>query len=132
VQSPKWIQVVALAVAAYWAYTKFQIGEAPSLKPNASVGGWLSEEPSHIAGDCYVEFQVSVENVGKAEFDVKRVRIRAWREALPKSISSSLRENYFEIDNVQKGDPQFDWVFSEALPSKLAGFRIGQGLKTQG
>lgn len=109
----KWIQIVALAVAAYWAYTKFQLGEAPSLKPNASVTGSLSTEPSHIAGDCYIEFQVGVENVGKVEFDVKRVRIRAWQVALPKSISSSLRENYFEIDNVQKGDPQFDRVFSE-------------------
>lgn len=109
----KWIQVVALAVAAYWAYTKFQLGEAPSLKPNAWVDASLSAEPSHITGDCYIEFQVIVENVGKVEFDVKKVRIRAWQVALPKSISSSLRENYFDIDSVQQGDTQFEQVFPE-------------------
>jgi hypothetical protein len=33
----KWIQVAALTVGAYWAYMRFQLGEAPSLKPNAFV-----------------------------------------------------------------------------------------------
>jgi hypothetical protein len=110
-QITKWMQILALGIAAYWAYTKFQLGEAPSLKPNAWVTSDLVSEDSPFSDGCYVEFRVSVQNVGKVEFDVKRIRIRAWRMDGPKPLSDSLENSYLEIDKVQSGATEFDRIF---------------------
>ncbi|HEU4414575.1 MAG TPA: hypothetical protein VFT65_07300 [Candidatus Angelobacter sp.] len=117
-QITKWLQILALGIAAYWAYTKFQLGEAPSLKPNAWVTSNLSSEDAPFAGGCYAEFRVSVQNVGKVEFDVKRVRIRAWRVDGPRTVSDSLKDGYFDIDNVQAGTPEFDRTFDSGNLTK--------------
>jgi hypothetical protein len=50
----------------------------------------LYSEDAPFASGCYVEFHVSVQNVGKVEFDIKKVRIRAWRTDGPQTIHLNL------------------------------------------
>jgi hypothetical protein len=78
----KWIQVVALGVAAYWAYTRFVIADEPSLEPLCKVGGELSRMVSPLAGACVLSFRIAVENAGSVSFDVREVDVQAWPFAL--------------------------------------------------
>ena len=65
-----------------------------------------------------MEFRVSVQNVGKVEFDISRVRIRTWRVAGPQTVSESLNDGYFDIDKVQSGTPEFDHIFDSGNLTK--------------
>jgi hypothetical protein len=80
----KWIQIVALIVAAYWAYVRFSLGEKPTLETRVSVSSHLSTEPGPIQGTCYVFLDYNLSNQGVASFDTQSVHIRAWRSELPK------------------------------------------------
>jgi hypothetical protein len=80
----KWIQVVALILAAYWAYFRFSLGEKPTLETRISVTSHLSTEPGPIPDTCYVFLDYSLSNQGVASFDIQSVHIRAWRSELPK------------------------------------------------
>ncbi len=57
----KWIQVLALSVAAYWTYTRFLVGEKPSLETRLDITSSLRwEDPGPSPGTCYVFFDVEV------------------------------------------------------------------------
>jgi hypothetical protein len=115
----KWVQVVALVVAAYWTYTTFNLGEAPALKPNALVLGTLTSEDIEGGAGCYVEFQVSVENIGKTAFDVRKVWLRAWRTEIPKPALNESDKvphdalQYVDIDGLQNSTPIVDKVIDK-------------------
>jgi hypothetical protein len=80
----KWIQILALAVAAYWTYTRFLSGEKPSLETRVNISTSLKDEkPGPAPGTCYVYLDVQLQNQGTVSFDATGARIRAWRSSLP-------------------------------------------------
>jgi hypothetical protein len=105
----KWIQVVALVVAAYWAYTRFFIVEAPSLQPTAHLTFdelRCNEEGntcSSAANACRIKIAVTVKNDGRSSFDVGRVQIRAWRSDKPQPTAQA--PAYFDVDKMEHGTP---------------------------
>jgi hypothetical protein len=105
----KWLQVLALAIAGYWTYNNFNLGEADSLKTNASVVGTLASESIPDNEGCYLKFQVTVENAGKRAFTLDKIRIRAWRTDIPPIIQNAFR--YFEVDKLQEAGPLIDSSF---------------------
>ncbi len=86
----KWIQIIGLAVAAYWAYTRFRVGEKPSLEIRVDASEHLKyESPGPFPNSCYVYFDLLLTNQGAVSFDVKGARIRAWRATIPEQLTSS-------------------------------------------
>jgi len=133
----KWIQVIALIVAAYWAYVRFSLGEKPTLETRVIVTSHLSTEPGPIADTCYVFLDYSISNQGVASFDTKSVHIRAWRSELPKLATDMpqfidtkelehgrqvVDNNSLELLNMhfapgESGGRTFTWVFSKQKPA---------------
>jgi len=106
----KWLQVVALCVAGYWTFKTFDLGEAPSLKPTASVAGELHWESIGKTENCFMSFHVSIKNIGKTALDVDRVHVRAWHSNFPSPNPSS--PSFFDVDALQESAPQIDQAFS--------------------
>jgi hypothetical protein len=80
----KWIQVIALAAAAYWAYTRFLAGEKPSLETRVGVTSSLrGEKPGPAPDLCYVFLNVGLTNQGVASFDVQTIHVLAWHSEIP-------------------------------------------------
>ena len=133
----KWIQVVALIVAAYWAYTRFSLGEKPALETRVSVTSHLSTEPGPVPNTCYVFLDYNLSNQGVASFDIKSVHIRAWRSELPKIAidrplfidTKELEHGRQVVDNNslallnmhfapgETAGRTFTWVFSKQKPA---------------
>lgn len=79
----KWVQIVALFVAAYWAYTRFLAGEKPTLEERVDISATLTDErPGPFPGTCYVYFTLKLRNQGIASFDTDGIHIQAWRSGL--------------------------------------------------
>ena len=115
----KWIQVVALAIAAYWAYTRFLAGEKPSLETRVDITSNLKwEDRGPAPGTCYVFFDIELKNEGKVSFDVRKVRIQAWRSELPKAPTGFAR--YIDIDEFEHGQSIFDNGDSRLLEMHFA------------
>ncbi len=73
----KGAKIVAIPVAAWWAFTRFSEGEKPSLEYRAEVQGelhWYEHSPS----DCLAEYKVTLKNIGKTSFDLTKANLRAW------------------------------------------------------
>jgi hypothetical protein len=117
----KWAQVIALGVAAYWTYTRFLTGEAPSLEPRLAVDASYDTSRGPIKGTCHVQARITVSNAGKTSFDVEKVHLQVFRSALPKAtaaIKTPLDEHTFE-----QGDP---FEIDLALPLLLQHYAPGQ------
>src|SRR5271165_127449 len=88
----KWIQIVALGIAAYWTYTRFLSGERPNLEIRVDLSTSLKDErPGPTPDTCYVYFGLELKNQGIVSFDVENVRIQAWRSDLPTISSGDVR-----------------------------------------
>jgi hypothetical protein len=96
----KWLQIVALIVAGYWAYTRFRVGEAPSLEPRLGIGTQGPNiYPGPTQGTCHVQTDVVVSNDGKTSFDLKSVHLEVFHSNLPQPsdrIRAPLDERVFE------------------------------------
>jgi hypothetical protein len=73
----KGLEILAIPVAAWWAFTRFSEGEKPSLEYRAAVEGELKWY-KHSSGDCLAEYKVSLKNIGKTSFDLTKANLRAW------------------------------------------------------
>lgn len=129
---------MALVIAAYWTYTRFLVGEKPSLETRVDITSnlkWENRGPS--PGPCYVFFDVELKNEGISSFDVKGARIRAWRSELP-TLGNDLA-HFLDVDDLEhsqnfidKFDPRlldmhfapgervwrtFTWIFREQPPA---------------
>lgn len=75
----KWVQVLALVIAAYWTYTKFLAGEKPNLEPRVDVAMDLKDEmPGPSPDSCFVYFTFDLKNQGLVSFDIDSAHIQAW------------------------------------------------------
>src|SRR5438477_8740795 len=71
------LEIIAILVAGWWAYTRFRQGEAPSLMQRADLQGnlmWFKDSKDA----CQAEYEVEFRNIGKVSIEVGRVRISAW------------------------------------------------------
>jgi hypothetical protein len=96
----KWIQVVALVVAGYWAYTRFIRVDAPSLEPVAHlelVGSVLSQHDDL----CRINVKLVVHNDGHTSFDVGRVQVQGWQSTAPLPTDGS--PAYFNVNKMREG-----------------------------
>jgi hypothetical protein len=100
----KWVQIVALFVAAYWAYTRFLTGEKPTLEERVDVSTALTDErPGPFPGTCYVYFNLKLRNQGIASFDTDGVHIQAWRSDMtPPSSAIATYIDPLEFEHGQK------------------------------
>lgn len=103
-QISKWAQVVALCLAGFWTYRTFDLGEAPSLQTTVDVEGHLTVDTIDVDKNCRMDFHVTVENVGKIDFNVDRVWVRVWRGNLP-SARKDGGLAHFDVDNLEKTQP---------------------------
>jgi len=99
----KWIQVLALGVAAYWAYTRYIRLEAPSVELRADVNIEIKEQKAAFAPDsCFVRADVEVKNSGVTSFDVGQLRAEVWqRPDLPQPGSVNL--NFLDVNQIETG-----------------------------
>jgi hypothetical protein len=95
----KRIQVLALVVAAYWAYTRFFKVEAPSLETTAALDLKLDQYQS--SGECLVRLDVTLRNIGHSSFDVKNAHISAWHSDPPRPTDAS--PVYFDLTKMREG-----------------------------
>ena len=109
----KWIQVIALVLAAVWTIMTFEFGEAVFLKPIASVDGDLSWAPVEGSNDCYVTFDNTLKNVGKTAFDVNKVVIKIWRTPVPSSGTKLDSPSYLDFDKLETSSPFFEKAIPE-------------------
>jgi hypothetical protein len=99
----KWVQIAALFVAAYWAYTRFLTGEKPTLEERVDVATSLSDErPGPYRDTCYVYFNLKLKNQGIASFDIDGIHIQAWRSIIPPSSGIATCIDPLEFENGQK------------------------------
>jgi hypothetical protein len=86
----KWIQIAALIVGAYWAYTKFLTADKPGLEVRVEVSAVLKQEkPGPLPHTCYVYLNLSLKNAGTVSFDIKGAHVQAWRSDTPKILPVS-------------------------------------------
>lgn len=98
----KWVQVLALVIAAYWAVTRFLLVDAPSLQRHAEVSTTRSEY-FKLQSDCYVSQVVSIRNAGVRSFDITKIEIRAWRTNLPGLKSEDSK--FVNFDEIEGSKP---------------------------
>ena len=105
----KWLQIAALIVAGYWAYTRYFVGEAPSLEPLVGVEDDLRAEPNPPPQTCIVTYEVTVTNKGLVSVDVNEVKIQAWPFDLEKPGPGL--NTYVDLDKVELGKPVIEKSF---------------------
>jgi hypothetical protein len=115
----KWVQVVALALAAYWTVTRYLLVEAPSLERNVGITSDLTEE-FRVSTGCYVKYAITINNGGNVSFDVSKIQIRGWRANLP-GLSGSEESQFLNLDVLESSklivdtDRDFSWFPAEGL-----------------
>jgi hypothetical protein len=103
----RWIQVVALAAAAYWGYTRFLAGEKPSLETRVGVSATLrGEKPGPAPDLCYVFLDVGLTNQGIASFDVPSIHLLAWHSEIPIPTTAVVRS--IDLEEVARGPKIID------------------------
>jgi hypothetical protein len=71
------VEIIAIFVAGWWAYTRFIQEDTPSLVQRADMEGnvsWYENSKDDCEGVYNIEFQ----NIGKVPIEVARARVSAW------------------------------------------------------
>lgn len=103
----KWIQIIGLAVAAYWAYTRFCVEEKPSLEIRVDASENLHGElPGPFPNSCYVYLDLMLKNQGAVSFNVTGAHIQAWRADLAEQSTTS--PMYVDPDKLKHGKEIID------------------------
>jgi len=115
----KWVQIVAVFVAAYWAYTRFSAGEKPTLEERVDVSTALSDErPGPYPDTCYVYFNVKLKNQGVTSFDTDGIHIQAWRSNMAQ-LSSGIA-TYIDPHRFEQGQKIVDMDDAKLLNMHFA------------
>jgi hypothetical protein len=80
------VEIIAIIVAGWWAYTRFWQEEAYLLLTRADIKGNLYWS-DYSKDQCKAAYDVEFRNIGKTPIDVRQVRISAW--SLNESIDST-------------------------------------------
>jgi hypothetical protein len=96
----KWIQVVALIVAGYWAYTRFVRVDAPSLEPTGEMDVKVDQDETY---PCDLKIRLTIKNTGHTPFDINGLTFNAWKVNAPHPSGNS--PVYFSLNQMRLGEP---------------------------
>jgi hypothetical protein len=71
------LEIVAIPVVAYWAFTRFNAQEAPALEHRAKIQGELSWQ-RRSDKECIAEYRIKFENIGMSSIELTKAKLRAW------------------------------------------------------
>jgi hypothetical protein len=86
------IEIVAVVVAGWWAYSRFFAAEAPSLEERGATESsleWLPVDDQR----CTAIFGITVNNIGKRSFNINGVQLNVWLIDQPKPTQGIVRFN---------------------------------------
>lgn len=98
------LEIVAIPVAAFWAFTRFTVAEAPSLEPRSKARADLHWYARSTDG-CMGQFRVAFQNIGKTSIDVTGGHISVWLvspDTQDKAIS------YLDPGGMRKGEKTYE------------------------
>jgi hypothetical protein len=146
----KWAQILALGVAAYWTYTRFLTGEAPSLEPRVITRADYAITPGPTEGTCHFQAHIFVSNDGKTSIDIDTVHLQVFRSPLPAATpdiqtpldenSLERKENFLSETDLrlptllhhyapgQQSDQTVSWIIKKQ-PNQVYLFKINVGAK---
>lgn len=78
------LEIVAIPLAGYWAYTRFHAVDAPDLLPRIVIDTKLSWQPLS-KGSCFGFVVIDIRNNGKQIITVDSIRVRALLGGIPTS-----------------------------------------------
>lgn len=107
-------EIIGIPVAAYWAFTHFEQGEAPSLKIRHDIQSELTWFDSTSTDECFGNLDIKIKNIGKVNFDIKTVTLRAWISP-PKQEANAV--SYFSPISLRDGPP----IVEVDIPDQLVG-----------
>ncbi|MGD0567858.1 MAG: hypothetical protein ABSA78_05590 [Candidatus Sulfotelmatobacter sp.] len=119
----KWIQVIALCVAAGWTFMNYSVADKPSLEPNVSLDGRFSVENGWEPGTCIAKYTLTVWNQGKVSFDVDEIHFRAWHLDTPKAEQHEA--TFVDSEHLDQGEKIVDSLISKS-PLLLKHYSPGQ------
>jgi hypothetical protein len=96
------VEIAAVLIAAWWAYSRYFAGEAPSLEGRASMDStldWTEIDDTR----CTVTFGVTIKNIGKSSFDVNRAILSVWLVTAPAAERGVVR---IKPDDLMKNPPK--------------------------
>jgi hypothetical protein len=106
-------QVLALILAGFWTYKSFWETERPSLEAHLTSTSDISwNKIPNSKGVCEAVLDVTLENIGKRSVDVTQMRIKGWLIDAPRTVGEN--PVFFPDDEIMKGHPFFDQVFTSA------------------
>lgn len=76
------LEIVAIPVVGYWAFSRFVAEEAPALEHRARLQGELSWQ-QRSDKDCIAEYRIKFENIGKSSIELTKTKLRAWLLDVP-------------------------------------------------
>jgi hypothetical protein len=120
----KWIQVIALCIAAGWTFKNYSVADKPSLEPNISVdAGLIIDNNAWEPGTCLAKYTIALANEGKVSFDVEEIHFRAWRVDTPKAKAQEA--TYVNSQEFSLGEQIMDQSISSS-PILLKHYAPGQ------
>ena len=109
------VEIAAILLSGYWAYTHFLIGEAPSLEPSFRITGSL--EWSNVTDtDCLANYKIEITNIGKTSIEVTGVQLQAW---ISDRSSFEGPIKFIESDNLKVGEP-YNFPYKQELATHYA------------
>jgi hypothetical protein len=89
------VEIVAICIAGWWAYTRYIKDESPSYLTRADLKGdlvWYEDSNDVCQGDYRVEFH----NIGKTTIEITQARISVWYFFVPQTILQNDPITYIE------------------------------------
>lgn len=111
------VEIVAVIVGAWWAYSRFFAAEAPSLEENGIIESSLDWTPVDLQR-CTAVLGITIKNVGKRSFNVRNATVAVWLVPQPPAGAGIVRIKPYELI---KGDPTFlDDITQKSLTGHYA------------
>ena len=109
------LEILAIPIAAYWAFTHFEQLDAPSLKIRSDLQSDLTWFDSRAKDECFAKLDIKLKNIGKTNFEVDKVTLRAWIVSPPESKTPPI--SYLTPSSLRRGDP----IATVLIPDQLTG-----------
>jgi hypothetical protein len=98
------VEIAAIFVGGWWAYTLFFEAEAPSLNLRADINGSLTWYK--ISNDrCQAEYEIEFHNIGKRSVDVEQVCFHVWNLTELSKISQESQVIMLDPMTIRAGSP---------------------------
>ena len=111
------LEIIAIPIAAYWAFSRFAEGEAPSLEHRHDTQSYLNWFDSSASDSCLGQFGLTLKNIGKVSFEVDQVTARAW---LTTPARPQEAVGYLSPAALRGQPPQFEKVITDQLVGRYA------------